>query len=87
MERNMDALATYKDNWNDFTLTASVGGNVLYSRGSSISNSSKAGSGLIIPFVYTVQNIAKYSALPIQIQGAKRPSTVFMQWPIWDGAI
>lgn len=57
MERNIDALATYKDNWDDFTLTASFGGNILYSRGSSISNSSKSGSGLIIPFVYTVQNI------------------------------
>jgi len=57
MEQNMDALATYKDNWDDFSLSASVGGNLLYSRGSSISNSSKGGSGLIIPFVYTVQNI------------------------------
>jgi TonB-linked SusC/RagA family outer membrane protein len=57
MEQNLDALATYTNNWNDFTLTASVGGNLLYSRGSSISNSSKSGSGLIIPYVYTVQNI------------------------------
>jgi TonB-linked SusC/RagA family outer membrane protein len=57
MERNIDALASYKDNWNDFSLTASVGGNLLYARGSVISNSSKSGSGLIIPYVYTVQNI------------------------------
>jgi TonB-linked SusC/RagA family outer membrane protein len=57
MEQNIDGLATYKDSWNDFTLTASVGGNLLYSRGSSISNSAKSGSGLIIPYVYTVQNI------------------------------
>jgi TonB-linked SusC/RagA family outer membrane protein len=57
LEQNLDALATYKDNWDEFTLSASVGGNLLYSRGSSISNSSKAGSGLIIPYVYTVQNI------------------------------
>ncbi len=57
MEQNLDALLTYKDNWDDFSLSASVGGNLLYSRGSSISNSSKGGSGLIIPFVYTVQNI------------------------------
>ncbi len=57
MEQNLDALATYKDNWDDFSLSASIGGNLLYARGSSISNSSKGGSGLIIPYVYTVQNI------------------------------
>jgi len=57
MEQNLDALATYKDNWDDFSLSASLGGNLLYSRGSSISNSAKGGSGLIIPYVYTVQNI------------------------------
>ncbi len=57
MEQNLDALATYKNNWNEFNLTASLGGNLLYSRGSTISNSSKSGSGLIIPYVYTVQNI------------------------------
>lgn len=57
MEQNLDALLTYKNNWDDFNLSASVGGNLLYSRGSSISNSSKGGSGLIIPYVYTVQNI------------------------------
>ncbi len=57
MEQNLDALLTYKNNWDDFNLTASVGGNLLYTRGSSISNSAKSGSGLIIPYVYTVQNI------------------------------
>ncbi len=61
MERNMDALATYKDNWNDFSLNASVGGNILYSKYSSISNSSKSGSGLVIPYLYTVQNIKNTS--------------------------
>ncbi len=58
LERNMDALATYTNNWNDFSLTASVGGNLLYSKASSISNSSKAGSGLVVPNVFTVQNIS-----------------------------
>ncbi len=57
LERNMDVLATYKNNWNDFSLTASAGGNILYSRGSYVSNSSKPGSGLNLPFIYTVQNI------------------------------
>ena len=57
MERNIDLMATFKDNWNDFSTTISAGGNLLYSRGSNISNSSKPGAGLIIPYVYTVQNI------------------------------
>lgn len=57
MEQNLDALLTFKNKWGDFDLNASVGGNLLYSRGSSISNSAKSGSGIIIPFVYTVQNI------------------------------
>ncbi len=58
LERNMDALATYTDNWQEFSLSASVGGNVLYSKGSSLSNSSKAGSGIIVPNVFTIQNIS-----------------------------
>ncbi len=57
LERNMDALATYKDGWGDFSLTASVGGNTLYSKGSSVSNSSKTGSGLVVPNLFTVSNI------------------------------
>jgi len=61
LERNIDALATYKDNWQGISLTASVGGNILYSRGSSISNSSKSGSGLNLPYLYTVQNIKNTS--------------------------
>uniref|UniRef100_UPI00321633ED SusC/RagA family TonB-linked outer membrane protein n=1 Tax=uncultured Draconibacterium sp. TaxID=1573823 RepID=UPI00321633ED len=58
LERNMDILATYKDNLSDFSYSVSAGGNILYSKASSISNSSKSGSGLIVPNVYTVQNIS-----------------------------
>ncbi len=57
LETNIDALLTYKNNWNDFSLTASGGGNIRYSRSTSISNSSKSGAGLTIPELYTVQNI------------------------------
>ena len=60
-ETNVDVLATYKDRWNDFSLTASAGGNLLYSRWSNVSNSSKPGSGLIIPYLYTIQNIENTS--------------------------
>lgn len=58
LERNMDILATYKKDWDDFSLLVSAGGNTLYSKGSSISNSSKSGSGLVVPNLFTVQNIS-----------------------------
>ncbi len=58
LERNMDVLATYDKQWNDFSVTASAGGNLLYAKWSSISNSSKSGSGLIVPNLFTVNNIS-----------------------------
>ncbi len=61
IERNSDVLATYKDMWKDFSFSVSAGGNILYSRGSNVSNSSKPGSGLIVPYLYTVQNIKNTS--------------------------
>lgn len=60
-ETNADVLATYKNRWDDFSLTVSAGGNLLYSRWSNVSNSSKPGSGLIIPYLYTIQNIENTS--------------------------
>ncbi len=58
LERNMDVLGTYNDEFGDFSVKVSAGGNILYSKASGISNSSKSGSGLIVPNVYTVQNIS-----------------------------
>ena len=60
-ERNMDVLLTYKKDLDDFTFSVSAGGNVLYSKASSTSNSSKSGAGLIVPNVFTVQNISSGS--------------------------
>jgi TonB-linked SusC/RagA family outer membrane protein len=56
-ERNIDLLATYAKKVNDFNLSVSAGGNALYKKGSVISNSSMPGAGLIVPNVYTVDNI------------------------------
>ena len=56
-ERNVDVLATFADNLEDFSFSLSGGGNALYKKGSSISNSSKPGAGLIVPNVFTVSNI------------------------------
>jgi TonB-linked SusC/RagA family outer membrane protein len=57
-ERNTDALLSYKDNFGDFAVNISAGGNVRYSKSSNVSNSSKTGAGLIIPNLYTLSNIS-----------------------------
>jgi len=62
IETNFDGLFSYKDHWKDFSLTASAGGNTRYNKATSVSNSSHPGSGLIVPNLYTLSNIA-YTAL------------------------
>ena len=57
LERNMDILATYKKDWDNFNLSISGGANTMYQRSASISNSSKPGSGLVVPNLFTVDNI------------------------------
>ncbi|MHA8065315.1 SusC/RagA family TonB-linked outer membrane protein [Aquirufa sp. ROCK2-A2] len=57
-ERNIDFLATWAKPVGDYSLSFSVGGNARNSRTSDVSNSSKGGTGLIIPGLYTLQNIA-----------------------------
>lgn len=56
-ESNLDALLTYTKQLDRFGFSVSAGGNSSYRKGSSLSNSSKSGSGLIVPEVYTVSNI------------------------------
>lgn len=56
-ESNADFLATYKDQWNGFSLSLSAGGNTRYEKYSSVRNASKPGTGLTVPGVYTIQNI------------------------------
>ncbi len=60
-ETNIDILATYIKDWNDFYFSASGGGNILYSQSSRTSNSAMSGTGLIVPNVYTIQNISSAS--------------------------
>ncbi|HEX8038162.1 MAG TPA: TonB-dependent receptor, partial [Chryseosolibacter sp.] len=57
-ERNADFLATYAKDINNFNLTVSAGGNARYAQASDVSNYSKSKAGLIIPGLYTLQNIA-----------------------------
>ena len=57
-ERNIDVLATYHKNIQDFSVSISAGGNSRNNKNSDISNASRNGTGLIIPGLFTLQNIA-----------------------------
>jgi TonB-linked SusC/RagA family outer membrane protein len=58
-EQNADFLFTWKDNYGDFNITASLGGNYLYRFGDDhTSHAKRGGGGLIIPNIYALGNIA-----------------------------
>lgn len=57
-ESNADFLATYNKNLNDLSLTISAGGNIRNTKYSDTENKSRNGTGLIIPGLFTLQNIA-----------------------------
>ncbi|WP_439585534.1 SusC/RagA family TonB-linked outer membrane protein [Dyadobacter bucti] len=57
-ERNADFLLTYKKNVGDFSVSVSGGGNTRYQKNSDITSATKNGTGLIIPGLYTISNIA-----------------------------
>ncbi|MBS1667481.1 MAG: SusC/RagA family TonB-linked outer membrane protein [Bacteroidetes bacterium] len=56
-ESNADFLLTYKKDINNFSFSASAGGNKRYQKGSNVTNSTKDGTGLIVPGVFNIQNI------------------------------
>ena len=58
-EKNTDFLATYTTDVQDFSISASAGGNLLKQKTSNIRNATKQrGSGLIVPGLYSLSNIA-----------------------------
>lgn len=57
-ESNTDFLVTYKNKFSGFDVSASAGGNLLYSYGSNMLNKSKNGSGIITPEFFNLGNIA-----------------------------
>jgi TonB-linked SusC/RagA family outer membrane protein len=57
-ERNADFLATYKKDLSNFSITASAGGNLRYNKTSDVTTQSRNGTGLVVPGVFTIQNIA-----------------------------
>ncbi|MCK5822117.1 MAG: SusC/RagA family TonB-linked outer membrane protein [Bacteroidales bacterium] len=56
-EGNTDFLATYNKQLNKFAISVSAGGNSLYRKGSTVMNSSKPSTGLIVTEVYSISNI------------------------------
>ncbi|GAB3519813.1 SusC/RagA family TonB-linked outer membrane protein [Emticicia fontis] len=57
-EGNADVLATYNKNLKDFSLSVSAGANSRNSEYRDVTNRSRSGTGLIIPGLFTLQNIA-----------------------------
>lgn len=57
-EENIDFLATYKKDISDFSLSVSAGGNSRYQKGTNVNNATKGGTGLIVPGIFNIQNIA-----------------------------
>ncbi|MEO6284508.1 MAG: SusC/RagA family TonB-linked outer membrane protein [Dyadobacter sp.] len=62
-ERNADFLATYKRDISDFSFSISAGGNSRYQKNTDISAATRNGTGLIIPGLFTISNIAPASLL------------------------
>ncbi len=58
-EQNYEARLSFNKSYDDFSITASVGGNYMYRYSSSILTQSKrGGTGLIIPNIFSLSNIA-----------------------------
>ncbi|HEY9488638.1 MAG TPA: SusC/RagA family TonB-linked outer membrane protein [Chryseosolibacter sp.] len=57
-ERNADFLATYAKDLNPVSLSVSVGGNARFATSSNVTNATKSKAGLVIPGLYSLQNIA-----------------------------
>ncbi len=70
-ERNTDLFLTYNKVWDQFSANVAVGGNVLYANSSNVTNRSRSSSGLIVPNVFTIDNISS-SALDYSSRSSQR---------------
>ncbi|WP_337042323.1 SusC/RagA family TonB-linked outer membrane protein [Emticicia sp. 17c] len=57
-EQNIDMLATYNKSLKDFSFSVSAGANARNTRYGDVTSKSRNGTGLIIPGLFTLQNIA-----------------------------
>ncbi len=58
-ERNSEFLATYAKDLNDFSVSVSGGGNIRYATGTDVNTVSRSRAGLVIPGLFTLDNIAQ----------------------------
>ncbi|HET8737527.1 MAG TPA: TonB-dependent receptor, partial [Pricia sp.] len=61
LETNIDLLATFTRDFGGFDMTVSAGGNLMYQKNRGISNSAAPSVGLIVPNLFTIDNIAPTS--------------------------
>ncbi|MGB5555352.1 MAG: TonB-dependent receptor plug domain-containing protein, partial [Flavobacteriaceae bacterium] len=61
LETNIDLLASFRKKWGDFDMNLSAGGNLMYQKNNGLSNSAASRAGLIVPNLFTVDNIAANS--------------------------
>jgi TonB-linked SusC/RagA family outer membrane protein len=58
-ESNTDFLATYTNNFNDLSLSASAGGNIQYVYSSTLQSYSQSKAGIVAPEFFNLSNIAQ----------------------------
>ncbi|MDR3714123.1 MAG: SusC/RagA family TonB-linked outer membrane protein [Puia sp.] len=58
-ESNTDFLTTYKNDFGDFNLSASVGGNIQYVYSKNLASWSQSGAGIIAPEFFNLSNISQ----------------------------
>jgi TonB-linked SusC/RagA family outer membrane protein len=76
-ERNADFLATYKKDISDFSFTASAGGNLRFNKSTYVGSQSRSGTGLIVPGLYTIQNIAPQNLLYASSSAEKAVHSIY----------
>ncbi|MEN8187356.1 MAG: SusC/RagA family TonB-linked outer membrane protein [Bacteroidota bacterium] len=72
LERNMDILGTYGKDWDNFNLSASLGGNIRYEKFRYNQNSSPPNTGLIVPNLFTIDNIKIFDPLYNRSRSSER---------------
>ncbi|WP_339840046.1 SusC/RagA family TonB-linked outer membrane protein [uncultured Maribacter sp.] len=77
LETNIDILASFTKKWGDFDMTLSGGGNLMYQKNNGLSNSAASKAGLIVPNLFTVDNIAASSLVYSSFSSERAINSVY----------
>ncbi len=77
LETNIDILASFTKKWGDFDMTLSGGGNLMYQKNKGLSNSAASRAGLIVPNLFTVDNIAASSLVYSSFSSERAINSVY----------